>query len=112
MPTPRINLPQMADGEGSGYVTFNELTQILDALLNVVVQSATVTDPPASPLGGQCWYVPVGGSGVWVGQDKLIAQWYGGAWAYHSLPVGTYVWVGDSGQRTYVDANGDLALLA
>ena len=109
MATPRIDLPTMADGEGSGYVTFNQLAQILDALLNVVVQSGTTADPPGAPSEGQCWYVPIGGTGAWVGQDKKIAQWYAGAWAFHSLPVGTYVWVTDTASRMYVDASGDLA---
>ena len=109
MATPRLDLPQMADGEGSGYVTFNQLAQILDAVLNTVVQSESLTTPPLTPNEGECWYVPAGGTGAWVGQSKKIAQWYGGVWAFHTLPIGTYVWVADTFSRKYVDANGNLA---
>ena len=107
----RLGLPEMADGEESGYLTFNELVRILDAIVNPVVQSAALTAPPGSPVAGECWYVAAGGTGDWLGQDLTLAQWYGspGAWYFHTLPTGTYVYDEATATRYYVAADGTLS---
>ena len=109
MTTPRLGLPEMADGEGSGYVTFNELARILDAFLNIVLQSGTDTTPPVTPTEGDCWYVPAGATGAWAGNEKTLAQWYGGAWHFMPFTTGTYVFVDDTGTLMYINGNGDLS---
>ena len=81
--TPRLLLPEMADGEQSGYVTYNELARILDANLQAVVQSRMLATPPGSPADGQCWYVPTGATGAWAGNEQTIAQWFNGQWWFY-----------------------------
>lgn len=100
--TPRLALPEMADGEGSGYVTFNELGQILDAYLQSVVQSKVVSTPPAVPVDGECWLVAAGATGDWSGRDGQLAQYYDSAWHYYSTFTGMRMWVIDESAMHYV----------
>ena len=46
--TPRLLLPEIADGEGSAYLTYNDLARILDGLVQGVLQSRVVTAPPGT----------------------------------------------------------------
>ena len=110
MTTPRLGLAELVEDEGSGYVTFNRLAQQLHTLVVLAVEDYTLTTPPVSPVDGQCWYVPVGATGVWAGQDKLVAQWYNGAWYYRSVPHGAPLLSGGT-VRAYIDGNGDVQLL-
>lgn len=86
--TPRLILPEMASGEQSGYVTFNELARILDALLQPSMTTITATDPPVSPDDGSLYIVPAGGTGAWAGHDNEVAQWYNGSWFFYAIPTG------------------------
>ncbi len=110
--TPRLGLPEMADGEQSGYVTFNELGRMLDGILNVAVESATTTTPPASPVDGDLWYVPLGATGAWAGNEEKVAQWYNAQWYYYDTE-GMVIYVKDSGTFLTVaqpDASATMAL--
>ena len=110
MTTPRLDLPEMADGEGSGYTTFNDLTRILDATVNPVAQSSTVTDPPGSPAEGQCWYVPAGATGAWAGNVNTLAQWYESAWYFYTLPTGAYIFVEDTATPGVIGDDGTISV--
>ena len=106
--TPRLLLPEIADGEGSAYVTYNDLARILDALLQAVVQSTTLTAPPGGEADGQCWFVPTGATGAWAGQDLKIAQWYNNNWHFHTPPAGMDMYDVETAKVVRVGAGGEI----
>lgn len=44
------------------------------------VISLTVTVPPASPVVGDAYIIPVGATGVWLGLSQKLAEWNGTSW--------------------------------
>ena len=110
--TPRLLLPEIADGEGSAYVTYNDLARILDGLVQGIIQSRTLTAPPGGELEGQCWYVPTGATGAWAGHDGELAQWYGGIWRFIPLTQGMAFWVVDLARYWQVVKPGIHAVMA
>lgn len=112
MSTPRTGLDQMSVDERSGYVTYNEVLRQLQARMNVLAVSVAVATPPETPVDGEVWYVPVGATGAWAGQDKDFAQWYNGEWYFNTPVAGTRFFMTLTAQRAYIDANGDVVTLS
>jgi len=56
----RLGLPYLAAAQAQKHVTHNAAVRALDALVQLVVESLTVTAPPLAPTEGACWYVPAG----------------------------------------------------
>lgn len=48
----------------------------------IVVESATTTEPPASPVVGSMYIVPIGATGAWAGHEHTIAVRYEEGWTY------------------------------
>lgn len=111
MTTPRLTLPQLLEDTKSGYVTFNDLGRILGGMLSVSVQAHENPTPPIAPEEGQCWYVPTGATGVWVGHEKQIAQWFNGYWYYYTPQPGSGVFIWGLNSPGYIDGNGDIVIL-
>src|SRR5690606_18398791 len=80
--TARLSLPFIMAGQAMKHVTHNEAINRLDALVQPVVESATLTTPPATPLPGEAWIVPAGATGAWTGHADEIASWQDGAWRF------------------------------
>jgi hypothetical protein len=62
--------------------------QRIGAMLNLVVQSKTLTVPPSSVANGQAWIVATGASGAWAGKDNNIAAFTNNAWLFIAPIVG------------------------
>lgn len=62
--TDRLALPLLAAGQAQKEITHNEALGQLDMLVQLIVVSADLSAPPASPAEGQCWIVASGGSGA------------------------------------------------
>lgn len=101
--SPRLDLPYIAPGQALKHITHNEALQRLDALVQPVVQSKTVTAPPMTPLPGEAWIVPSGATGAWSGHTDEIAAWHAGAWAFIDPATGWQVFDRDSGTLNIYD---------
>ncbi|WFS02771.1 phage tail protein [Rhizobium tumorigenes] len=64
----------------------------------ITVDSATTTTPPASPAADNCYLVPAGATGAWVGNVNRLAQWNGNAWVFKIVPATHLVGVSDTGK--------------
>jgi len=90
--TARFSLPLIASGQAQKEMFHNEALTRIDALLEPVVETVALDDPPASPVPGQCWIVGATPSGAWTGQARSIAAWTDGGWRFLAPVVGTTVW--------------------
>lgn len=91
--TPRLSLPFIMPAQAQKHITHNEATQALDALVQPVVESRTITAPPATPLAGEAYLVPPGATGVWSGHANEIAAFQSGAWNFLEPGDGWQVFV-------------------
>lgn len=91
--TARLPLPFIMPQQAQKHITHNEALQALDMLVQPVVESATLTTPPPSPLAGEAYIVPTGATGAWAGHDMEIAAFQSGAWLFYDPADGwqTYV---------------------
>lgn len=89
MTTPNLNLPEIAQNSFNLAPAYNSSMQIVDALFPLVVQSMTVTAPPATVLGdvGKRWIPATGATGAWAGQAGKVALCVGvNLWAFIAPP--------------------------
>jgi hypothetical protein len=102
--TPRLALPVIEAAQAQKHVTHNEALVLLDALVQLAVESRTLTAPPGSPADGACYIPAAGATGAWSGWAGQIAAFSGGVWQ-RIVPVsGLKAWV--KGERltvTYED---------
>ncbi|MDX1729874.1 MAG: phage tail protein [Aurantimonas coralicida] len=72
----------------------------------ITVDSATLASPPGSPASDNCYLVPAGAGGAWVGNANNLAQWNGEAWVFKIVPVTHLIGVADTGQYLKRTATG------
>jgi len=70
--TSRYALPLLQSGQAQKEITHNGAIAAIDALLHLVVDSRTLSLPPAAGDPG-AWIVAAGASGVWAGRDGQVA---------------------------------------
>jgi hypothetical protein len=91
--TPRLALPAIEAAQAQKHVTHNEALILLDALVQLAVESRALATPPGSPAEGACYIPAAGASGDWSGWDGQIALYSGGGWL-RIIPVsGLKAWV-------------------
>lgn len=110
--TARLGLPYIAAAQAQKHVTHNAAIRQLDALTQLVVQSATAGTPPGAPSDGQCWFVPAGATGIWAGKAGLIAAYEAGAWDYFTPRAGFAAYVADERRLRVFDGTGLVSPLA
>jgi hypothetical protein len=91
--TPRLALPVIEAAQAQKHVTHNEALVLLDALVQLTVESRALTAPPGSPAEGACYIPAAGASGAWSGLDGQIALYSGGAWQAIVPVPGLKAWV-------------------
>jgi hypothetical protein len=90
--TPRLSLPVIEAAQAQKHVTHNEALVLLDALVQLTVESRTLTAPPGSPAQGACYIPATGAAGAWSGWAGQIAV-YDGGW-FCIVPLsGLKAWV-------------------
>lgn len=94
--TKRLGMPLLKPAQAQKHVTVNEALMRLDGLVNLVLQSVTVTTPPVV-VEGQCWGVPLGAVGAWAGHGRQIAIGSNGGWIFVPASVGMRGFVADRG---------------
>jgi hypothetical protein len=95
--TQRLNLPFIAPQQAMKHITHNEALQLLDALVQPVVLSRSVTAPPGTPAEGDGYIVPAGATGAWADREGDIALYYAGYWRFIAPAEGWTAYVRDSG---------------
>ncbi|MGJ8605881.1 MAG: DUF2793 domain-containing protein [Marivita sp.] len=95
--SPILSLPYIQPAQAQKHVTHNDALRRLDALVQLSVESRTLTEPPATPDEGARFIVATGATGEWAGQDHAIALNAGGGWLFLPPNVGWRAWVADEG---------------
>ena len=90
--TPKLSLPIMMPAQAQKHVTHNEALELLDTIVQLTLQSAAAVAVPLSPVEGQSWGIGPAASGVWSGQDGMIASWRGGGWMFVAPQDGWLCW--------------------
>lgn len=85
MSTPNLGLSEMPQNSKQPSIPFNEVMQLVDALLQPNVVDRGLTTPPTTTSGdvGKRWIVGASATGAWAGQDDNIALCVGvGLWFF------------------------------
>lgn len=85
MTTPNLGLSEMPQGSKQPSIPFNEVMQIVDALLQPNVEDKDLTAPPTTLEAdkGKRWIVGAAATGAWAGKDTQIALCVGAdLWAF------------------------------
>lgn len=99
--TPTLNLPLIQPSQAQKHVTHNEALGVLDALVQLCVEEAGLSVPPANPVEGARYIVGNTPGGDWLGEASAIALFRNGGWQFVQPAEG---W------RCYVRATGHLAI--
>jgi hypothetical protein len=97
--SPRHAFPYLLPSQAQKHVTVNESLQLIDALMQCAVVSATQYVEPAAPQDGETWILPAARSGPsW---DFIapgsIAAWLDGQFTAIAPPPGFLAYVADTG---------------
>jgi hypothetical protein len=119
--TNRLALPYILQSQSQKEVTHNDGLNLLDALVQAVVQNASLNTPPASPTLGNCYIVGGAPTGAWVSQSKKIAQAIIGGWlfippfaglsAYNTADGNVYRYDGTNWVSTAISSLQNLSML-
>jgi hypothetical protein len=80
--TPNLALPLIAAAQAQKHVTHNEALALLDAVVQMSVDSRTLSAPPSTPAEGARYLVPAGATGAFAGKATQIALFDGGGWRF------------------------------
>ncbi|QRG04843.1 DUF2793 domain-containing protein [Xanthobacter dioxanivorans] len=107
-----LALPYMAAAQAQKHVTHNEAIRRLDAFVQLVLESASATAPPASPPEGGRWFVPAGASGVFAGHAGRIAAHEAGVFDFLPVAAGFLAFIRDEGRLALFDGGAWVSPLA
>lgn len=95
--TPRLALPYILPSQAQKHVTHNEALAILDTITQLVIE-ASLTEPPAAPADGACYWVLASATGAWSGHDGSIAAWQDSVWTFYTPRAGWVALFQSSGE--------------
>ncbi len=104
--TPRLNLPLVMAAQAQKHVTVNEALLLLDGMVNLVLESTTVTTPPDLAVEGMAWAVPQDAVNAWAGKAGQIALALGGGWVFLAPRTGWRAFVSDRGATALFGGQG------
>lgn len=90
--SPRISLPYIQPSQAQKHVTHNEALRVLDAVVQLVVETFDAITPPATPAIGAAFGLGSVPELAWAGQANAIAVWNGTAWDFVHPSVGWVAW--------------------
>lgn len=67
----------------------------LGAVVGLSVIDRDLTTPPASPMNGDRYLIPMGATGVWAQKTGQIAVRIANAWEYHTPKLGWLCFIAD-----------------
>lgn len=103
--TARLGLPLVQAAQAQKHVTVNEALVRLDGLVNLVLQSESLTIPPTLVVDGDCYAVPLGAVNAWSGYDGAIAIGTNGGWDFVQPMRGWRAFIVDRGAGAVFDGS-------
>jgi hypothetical protein len=105
MPTPILDLPQLAEGQALPATTVNEIVRYLEWFAaGGAIEDRDQTDPTAiTPADGQAWLIAASAIGAWSGKDGQIALYVNTAFVYIDPVEGMNLYVKDENVRIEFD---------
>jgi len=96
--TPRLGLPYVVAAQAQKHIPINESLARLDGLVQLAVESRSVTVAPANPVSGGVWIA------AWPGQPAgTLMRFEAGAWEALTPAEGVLAWVKDENQMVAFD---------
>ncbi|WP_454760945.1 DUF2793 domain-containing protein [Caulobacter segnis] len=96
--TPRLGLPYVVAAQAQKHIPINESLARLDGLVQLAVESRTVSVLPASPVSGGVWIA------AWPGPPAgTLMRFEAGAWEALTPAEGVLAWVKDENQMVAFD---------
>ena len=86
--SPILSLPYIQPAQAQKHVTHNEALRVLDAITQLSVISASLTEAPAQAAAGDRYIVAENATGVWAGQDAAVAVWVDNTWQFFAPSTG------------------------
>lgn len=91
--TARLTLPLIAPEQAQKHVTHNEALLLLDAVVQLRLDSVGEVVPPGAPEAGQSFAVGDDAEGAWSGHDREIAVWTAAGWRFVAPQPGWIAWI-------------------
>lgn len=105
--TTNLQLPYILSSQAQKHITHNEALQRLDAIVQLVIQSA-LNAPPSSPEEGECYAILTSPTDGWSGKAGKLAFWQDGAWLFLTPRRGWVGWfVAESRQKIWTGSEWD-----
>lgn len=100
--TPNLGLELVPSNALQPWVAVNDALQVLDALVQLRVESRVLTAPPTTIESdvGKRWIVATGATGAWAGEDDAVALCTApGLWRFLPPGEGWEGWDVDASER-------------
>ena len=112
--TPRLGLPYVVAAQAQKHIPINESLARLDGLVQLAVESRSVSSQPEDPENGGLWILPAGATGaVWGAQSAgTLTRFEAGAWEALPPAEGVLAWVKDENQMVAFDGGAWVPLSA
>lgn len=96
--TPRLGLPYVVAAQAQKHIPINESLARLDGLVQLAVESRTISVQPTSPVSGGVWIA------AWAGVTAgTLMRFEAGAWEALAPAEGVLAWVKDENQMVAFD---------
>jgi hypothetical protein len=86
--TTQLGLPLLQPSQAQKHVTVNEALAKLDGLTQLVLTSATVSEPPSDAPDGAAFFLPPQPVNAWEGQGGRVAVAANGGWVFATPKLG------------------------
>ena len=90
--TPKLSLPVIMPAQAQKHITHNEALERIDLFVQMTLEATDATSAPAAPQEGESWAIGSGATGLWSGQDGMIASFRGGGWLFVTPSEGWLAW--------------------
>ncbi|OED47236.1 hypothetical protein AB838_16585 [Rhodobacteraceae bacterium (ex Bugula neritina AB1)] len=90
--SPILALPYLMPSQAQKHVTHNEALQMLDALVQLRVETFGAATPPAGPALGEAHALGNAPAAAWAGHAHQIAVWQGEGWLFLLPQPGWRAW--------------------
>jgi len=109
--SPRLGLPYVAAGQLSKHVTVNEAMARLDGLVQMCIESRSLSAQPPDPADGSLYLLPNNASGAaWTGRPAgVLMRFEAGGWSPFLIARGQVAWLRDEALLILYTGSGWIA---
>jgi len=108
--TPLLDLAYIMPSQAQKHVTHNEALSALDAIVQLSVLDADLSEPPGGASAGDRYLVAATASGDWAGKEGMIAAFADGGWLFFEPRAGWICYFEDEAQFKVRTTSGWMAL--